>query len=294
MPPILMFGVTGQVARCVADLAVATGRSFTAMSRRDVDLLDLDAVRASIMTAPAGSVVLNAAAYTAVDQAESNVEACRAVNAAAPIAMAQACKARGFVFLHISTDYVFDGTKLGAYVEDDATNPQGVYGATKLEGEVGVLDNHDQAVILRTAWVYSRYGKNFLKTMLRLGADCEAISVVDDQRGSPTHAADIAAALLTAADKLAPSDSRYGLYNFAGRGGASWADFADYIFQIQSPRWGRRPLVNRVTTTDYPTRAKRPANSILNSNRFSSAFGYTAPVWTESVEQVVGLLADEI
>lgn len=293
MKPVLMFGATGQVARCVIDQAAATGRPLTALSRQDVDLLDTDAIRAAIMAAPEGSVVLNAAAYTAVDQAESDIDACRAVNAAAPTAMAEACQARGFVFLHISTDYVFDGTKPSAYLEDDPTSPQGVYGETKLEGEAGVLDAHNRVVILRTAWVYSRYGKNFLKTMLRLGADRDALGVVDDQRGCPTHAADIAAALLIAADDLAASDDRYGLYNFAGQGGASWADFAEHIFQTQSSRWGRRPAVNRVTTADYPTPAKRPANSMLNSDRFSAAFGYTAPVWTESVEHVVQQLADE-
>ena len=293
MKPVLMFGATGQVARCVREQAEAAGRALTALSRQDVDLLDTDAIRAAIMAAPESSVVLNAAAYTAVDQAESDVETCRAVNATAPTVMAQACKARGFVFLHLSTDYVFDGTKATAYLEDDLTNPQGVYGATKLEGEAGVLDAHDRVVILRTAWVYSRHGKNFLKTMLRLGAERDALGVVDDQQGCPTHAADIATALLVAADQLTPSDDRYGLYNFAGQGGASWADFADYIFQLQLARWGRRPVVNRLTTADYPTPAKRPANSMLSSDRFSATFGYMAPPWTESVAMVVGQLEDE-
>jgi dTDP-4-dehydrorhamnose reductase len=291
--PVLMFGATGQVARCVREQAQASGRVLTALSRQDVDLRDVDAISAAIMAAPEGSVVLNAAAYTAVDQAENEVEACRAVNAAAPTAMAQACKARGFVFLHVSTDYVFDGTKPSPYLESDSTNPKGIYGATKLEGEVGVLAAHDRVLILRTAWVYSRHGKNFLKTMLRLGADRDTLGVVADQRGCPTHAADIATALLVAADQLTPSDDRYGLYHFVGQGDASWADLADYIFEVQSSRWGRRPVVNRVTTADYPTPAKRPANSMLCSEHFSATFGYTAPPWTESVEVVVGQLGDE-
>ncbi|WP_083759571.1 dTDP-4-dehydrorhamnose reductase [Maricaulis maris] len=291
MKPVLMFGTTGQVARCVLDSAGNAGLDVTALSRVNVDLADQDAIRAAIMAAPEGSVVVNAAAYTAVDQAESDEASCRAINAVAPTVMAEACHKRGFIFLHISTDYVFDGSKATPYFEGDPTNPQGVYGTTKLEGEAGVREVHDKWVILRTAWVYSRYGKNFLKTMLRLGADRDSLGVVDDQRGCPTHAADIATALITLVDQLRPDDVRFGLYHFCGRGGASWADFADHIFAVQSDRWGRRPDVNRVTSADYPTPAKRPANSMLCSDRFSSAFGFTAPTWTESVQTVVEQLA---
>lgn len=287
MTAILMFGATGQVARCMLEQAESRGLALTALSRDDVDLSNAEAVKAAIAGAADGTVVVNAAAYTAVDQAESERETCFAVNAIAPGAMAEACKARGFALLHISTDYVFDGDKAGAYVETDATDPQGVYGASKLEGERRIAAAHDRWVIMRTAWVYSRHGKNFVKTMIRLGRERDTLGVVDDQRGCPTHAEDIAAALIAVATQLREDDHRFGLYHFAGQGEASWADFADRIFETMAETDGKRPVLNRITTADFPTPAKRPANSILDSSRFSEAFGYTAPDWTDSVSALV-------
>ncbi|WP_203293870.1 dTDP-4-dehydrorhamnose reductase [Maricaulis parjimensis] len=291
MATILMFGATGQVARCLLDRVATTGHVITALSRADVDLMDEKAIAEAIASAPDNAIVVNAAAYTAVDQAETDQEAALAINARAPGAMAQACAARDLPLIHISTDYVFDGNKSDAYVEDDPTDPQGVYGKTKRAGELAVLEGLPNAVILRTAWVYSPYGKNFVKTMLRVGAEREELGVVDDQLGCPTSAHDIADGILAVIDHVPVSDRVGGLYHLAGTGEASWADLADAVFEMSEARMGRRPLVKRISSDAYPTPAKRPANSRLSSSRFEMQFGYRAPHWRDSLQSVLEALS---
>lgn len=281
-----MFGATGQVARAMLERAEGQGLDVTALGRDQADLQDPDALRAAIAAAPEGAVVLNAAAYTAVDKAESEPELAEAVNGRAPGVMAEAARDRGLGFIHISTDYVFDGSKDGAYRETDATNPKGVYGVTKLQGEEAATAAHPGAVIVRTSWVYSPYGGNFLKTMLRVGAERDELRVVNDQVGAPTSAHDIADGLIA----LMKADRAAGAYHLTGGGEASWADFADAIFEAQEPIWGRRPAVTRITTADYPTPAARPANSRLDCTRIERDAGFRAPHWRKSMIDVLETL----
>jgi dTDP-4-dehydrorhamnose reductase len=292
MPNILMFGATGQLARCMIEQAAGAGVRLTALSRADVDLTDADAVRRAINAAVDCDLVVNAAAYTAVDQAESELDLAQQINAVSPGVMAQACADRDLGFIHVSTDYVFDGDKVGAYVETDPTNPQGAYGRTKLAGEAAVMAAHPRSVILRTSWVYSAFGKNFVKTMLRVGADRDELSVVADQFGCPTSAADIATAILTIARQVPLRPEQSGIFHFAGTGETSWAGFADKIFELAAEQIGNRPVVRQITSAEYPTPAKRPANSRLNSTRFADQFGYSAPAWPDSLAVVLDRLAE--
>jgi len=290
-PPILMFGATGQVACALRDLAPRHGLELTALSRTDADLTRPDEIEAAIAAVRPGTVVINAAAYTAVDLAETEVELATAINTTAPGVMAAACRKGSCDFIHLSTDYVFDGLSARPYLETDATNPQGVYGQSKLAGEEAVLRAHPQSVVIRTAWVYSPHGKNFVKTMLRLGAERDELGVVDDQLGGPTSAADIADGILAVYTRLATDRGVPGIFHLTGSGQASWADFADAIFENQAPRWGRRPVVKRINTVDFPTPAKRPANSRLDCDHLEAIYGFRAPPWRESLARVLTQLA---
>lgn len=287
---LLMFGRSGQVAQCLLERAGEEQRPLRALARADVDVTDLDAVRRAVIDDDADWVV-NATAYTAVDRAEEDEATAQAVNHLAPAAMAQACRQSSKRFLHVSTDYVFDGKKKTPYVETDETGPQGVYGATKLAGERAVLAAAPDAVILRTAWVYSQYGANFVKTMLRLGAERDELSVVDDQVGCPTSAADIARAIFCVVDRPSAAAGGSGIYHFAGSGTASWAEFADAIFEDIRTRTGQRPQLTRIPSSRYPTPAKRPANSMLDTSKFERDFGFKSPPWQDSLARVLSALA---
>jgi dTDP-4-dehydrorhamnose reductase len=288
--PILMFGKTGQVAQALTERCAALGLDLVSLGREDADLTDLASLRDTISRHGEGRVVVNAAAYTAVDQAESGEELAHAVNAAAPTAMAQACRAQDLAFIHLSTDYVFDGSKSSPYREADPVSPQSAYGRTKLAGEQGVGATGARAAVIRTSWVYSPFGKNFVKTMLRVGAQRDELTVVADQHGGPTSAHDIADAILAAAPRLLADSSRAGLYHLSGSGEASWADFAEAIFEEAAPHGGPWPVVRRITTSEYPTPAPRPANSVLECSKMEAGFGYRAPHWRESLKTVIARL----
>lgn len=277
---LLVFGSTGQLARELARQrpdAICLGRG-------GADLTDPEACAAAV-AASGADVVINAAAYTAVDQAEAEPGAARAVNAAAPAAIARACASRGMPFLHVSTDYVFDGAGSRPWREDDPVNPLGVYGATKLEGERLIEAAGGPHVILRTSWVFSAHGKNFVRTMLRLGADRETLGVVDDQRGGPTPASDIASALLAVAGAFGEGRGQSGIFHFAGAPAVSWADFAEAIFE--RARLPRRPSVRRIATADYPTPARRPANSVLDCTKIGRVYGIGQPDWRPGLDKVM-------
>lgn len=204
-----------------------------------------------------------------------------------PRVIAEAAAARDIPVLHISTDYVFDGTKAGAYVEADPMCPLGVYGRSKAEGEALVRAAAARHVILRTAWVYGRFGGNFLKTMLRLAGERDRLRVVADQRGCPTATADIAAAILAVAAKLTENPAIHGLFHFAGAGVTSWHGFAEAIVAAQAEHTGKNPPVDAIATSDYPTPARRPANSELDSTLFADTFGYRAEDWRVRTREVV-------
>lgn len=281
---ILLFGRDGQLAR---DLAPALARlgDVTAFSRAEADLADGERLRTLVENAHP-QLVINAAAYTAVDRAEDDVAAARAANAIAPGVLARAAAAIDALFVHYSTDYVFDGRGSRPYREDDATAPLGVYGGTKWEGEEAVRAAGGAHLILRTAWLYSGTGKNFLTTMLRLAAERDELRVVADQIGSPTSTQVVTEATVAALQALtgdrALARARSGTYHVTCGGAVSWHGFASRIIALA----GRdRVQVRPITTAEYPTRAHRPAYSVLDNHKFAQAFGLTLPSWDEALRR---------
>ena len=281
---VLIFGQTGQVALALQRQADGLGIGAIALGRAQADLTDPAACAAALASRIAGvDVVINAAAYTAVDKAETEAGAAFAVNATTPTALAEVAAAAGKPFLHISTDYVFDGSGERPWRVDDLTGPLGVYGASKLAGEQGVRAAGGPHAILRTSWVFSADGANFVKTMLRLGATRDRLNVVADQIGGPTPAAAIAGALLNMAQALHKSTAPGGTYHFAGSPDVSWADFAREIF-AQSRM---EVEVAGIPTTDYPTPARRPSNSRLDCATLTAAFGIDRPDWRQGLADVL-------
>ncbi|MFZ0268060.1 dTDP-4-dehydrorhamnose reductase [Caulobacter sp.] len=280
--PILVFGREGQVARELAHVGEAERRAMVFAGRETLDLTNFGAID-GLIAAIAPRAVINAAAYTAVDRAESEVEAAFALNRDAPAAMARACAARGLPLVHFSTDYVFDGALDRPYVETDPTGPANVYGASKLAGEQAVIAAGGAAVILRTAWVYSAHGTNFVKTMLRLAADRDEIAVVADQLGRPTWARDGARGALATLDALSETPGLAGVYHLSGPDDASWADLASAVFTESARRGGPSARVRAITTDQYPTPAKRPANSRLDSTKIQATLSWQARPWRESL-----------
>ncbi|MGL5236201.1 MAG: dTDP-4-dehydrorhamnose reductase [Empedobacter falsenii] len=222
--------------------------------------------------------VVNCVAYTAVDKAEDDQENAYLVNAKATEFLAKITNQKGIPFIHVSTDYVFDGTEAQPRLETDQTNPIGVYGQTKLDGENLALDNNPKTIILRTAWVYSRFGNNFVKTMLRLFNDKDSISVVADQIGSPTNAIDLADAILTIISK---DDITYGIFNYSNEGECSWFEFAKKIKEFSNSTIE----INPVPTSAYPTKAKRPAYSLLDKSKIKEVYQFDIPTWEDSLKK---------
>ncbi|MGI1662575.1 dTDP-4-dehydrorhamnose reductase [Palleronia sp. KMU-117] len=279
---LLVFGKTGQVARELARRAPGAD----VLGRDAADLSQPEACAAMILERQPAAVI-NAAAWTAVDKAETERDAAFVINAQAPAAMARACAALGVPFVHISTDYVFDGSGDRPWRPDDPTGPLGVYGQSKLAGEEAVARAGGTWAVLRTSWVFSAHGVNFVKTMLRLSDTRDAISVVADQIGGPTPAGDIAAACLTIAKTLTSDPSKSGVYHFSGAPDASWADFAREVFQQ-----ARRPVaVTDIPSEAYPTPAPRPRNSRLDCSTTKTVFGIDRPDWRAGLAAVLDELA---
>ncbi len=280
---MLVTGGTGQVGSALLRRLGAAGVPTIAPDRRELDLCDPDGMRAYLDRTPFGALI-NCAAYTAVDRAEDEPDLAAVINARAPGIMAEEAARRGAPILHISTDYVFDGTGTGAYAEDASTNPLGVYGHTKLEGERAVRAANPHHAIIRTAWVVSADGANFLNTMLRLGRERSELAVVDDQQGCPTAADDIAEAVHAIWSQLG---ERGGTWHFVNAGEASWFDLARFIFS-RAGRYGlHTPDVRPIATADYPTRARRPANSRLSTVRFERDFGLKPRVWQDAIAAIM-------
>lgn len=273
---LLAFGQTGQVAQELARLGVRT------LNRADADLSDPKGC-ANIIAASGATAIINAAAYTAVDRAETEEVLAHTINAAAPAAMAQACALKGIPLVHISTDYVFDGTGTMPFTPTNPTAPLGAYGRTKLAGEDAVRASGASHAILRTAWVFSAHGANFVKTMLRLGAERDALNIVADQIGGPTPARDIAQACVTMAEALQSDPSKSGTYHFSGAPEVSWADFARAIFAEAQLAVD----VSGIPSTDYPTPAKRPLNSRLDCTATQQVFGIERPDWRVGLRHVL-------
>ena len=286
MMRVLVFGQTGQVATELARQATAD-IAMTCLGRDRADLSDPAACAAAVAASDA-DVVINAAAYTAVDKAESEEELATAINGAAPGAMAAACAARGIPFLHVSTDYVFDGSGTQPWQPDDATGPLGAYGRSKLAGEQAVRAAGGAHAIMRTSWVFSAHGANFVKTMLRLGAEREKLTIVADQIGGPTAAGDIAAALLGMARAFHAGQGTTGTYHFSGVPDVSWADFAREIFA----QAGLTCTVEDIPTSAYPTPARRPGNSRMDCTGLTRDFGIKRPDWRASLASVMSDLKE--
>lgn len=287
LPPttkILVTGVNGQVGNSVVKRL--SGRvELLAADRTTLDITQRQAVFDTVQ-AFSPNVVINAAAYTAVDKAESEAELAHAVNADGAKYLAQAAQSVEATLLHISTDYVFDGTKNTPYHEDDATNPQSVYGKSKHDGELAVTAHCDKAIILRTSWVFSEHGNNFVKTMLRLGAEREELGIVSDQRGAPTYAGDIADTLIMIAKTLLSGDSAdYGIYHYSGQPYVSWYDFAKVIFRqaVSQSVLVHSPTLNAIMTKDYLTSAKRPMNSCLDCGKIQQTFFVPTSHWEKAL-----------
>ena len=279
---ILVFGRTGQVARELRLRAPGV----TALGRDAADLTDPAACARAVQAARPAAVI-NAAAYTSVDKAEDDEATALLVNGEAPAAIAAACAGLGVPLVHISTDYVFDGAGSAPRAPGDPTAPLGAYGRTKLAGERGVAAAGGAHAILRTSWVFSAHGSNFVKTMLRLAETRDALNVVDDQVGGPTPADAIAAACLAVADELRRAPEKSGTYHFVGTPAVSWKDFATEIFA----RAGRRVTVTGIPSEDYPTPARRPRNSRLDCRATETAFGLAQPDWRAGLDRVLQALA---
>jgi dTDP-4-dehydrorhamnose reductase len=282
---ILVFGAAGQLGQELVTGAAHRAVPLVGLSHRQVDILDAAAVESAIAN-ERPSLVVNAAAYNAVDRAETDSAAAFRINADGPATLARACSRVGVPLVHISTDYVF-GAEPGPHTEDDATAPLGVYGLSKKAGEDAVREFCPGHLILRTAWLFGLYGTNFLKTFLRLAATEDELRIVADQRGSPTSTADLAEAIFAAADASAAGEVPWGTYHVAGSAPASRYELAAHIVAAQAPRTGRRPPVVPITAAQYAAPAPRPSNAVLDSAKFAAAFGRRPGAWQPAVDRLV-------
>lgn len=282
---VLVTGRSGQLVRSLAEVAaLMPDVELIAMGRPDFDLAKPQSIRPAILDARP-DIVVSAAAYTAVDRAEDEPDLAYAVNVIGAAKVAEAAAELRVPIIHLSSDYVFSGDKPGPYREDDEARPRTIYGHTKLESERAVADSNPRHVILRTSWVYSPFGTNFVRTMLRLAADRESISVVSDQWGNPTSALDLADAVLRISAH--PAMNHSGIYHFSGSGEINWSGFARHVFDISRKNGGPFAAVRDIVTADYPAKAQRPLNSRLANNKFEKTFGWSAPDWQASVEIIV-------
>jgi dTDP-4-dehydrorhamnose reductase len=286
---LLIFGAGGQVGTALRETAWPAGTKITALRHADADIANAADIAAAF-DASRCDVVINAAGYTAVDKAESEPAAAVRINGKAPGLLAAECARRAAALLHISTDYVFDGAKTAPYVETDATAPLGAYGASKLAGELAVAERLDRHITLRTSWVFSATGANFVKTMLRLAAEGRDIRVVQDQVGNPTPADDIAWAIAQIAARIAAGPVPWGTYHYCGTPAVSWFDFARAVFEIRGAMTGKHVTVTPISTKDFPTAARRPANSRLDCTKILGAFGIDQRPWLTGLESAMKLL----
>lgn len=276
MKRILVTGANGQLGQSIKEVSNNYNQlDFVFVSRTELDITNNDLV-VSYFNENKFDVVVNCAAYTAVDLAESDIDNARLVNATATKNLAEATAKATIPFIHISTDYVFDGTVSTPRLESDQVNPIGVYGQTKLEGEQLALETNPKTIIIRTAWVYSKYAKNFVKTMLWLFNEKEEIGVINDQIGSPTNAVDLADAI---AQILSKDELTYGIYNYSNEGECSWFDFASKIKELTNSSI----KINPIPTTSYPTPAKRPAYSLLDKTKIKQTYAIEIPNWEDSL-----------
>ena len=287
--PILIAGATGQLAVALGEAAPAHGLTVRQVDRPVLDF-DHPASIAAVFAETAPWMVINAAAYTAVDAAEDDADAAYRANRDGPAQLARLCETAGIPLIHVSTDYVYDGLKGAPYVETDPTAPQGVYGASKLAGDRAVLAGCSRAIVLRTSWVYSPIGKNFVRTMLNLARQTDRLRVVADQKGCPTSAPDLGQAMMAIAARIAANgwQGRFsGVCHAAGTGWTTWHGLAVAAFQEAARHGAPVPAVDPITTAEWPTRAQRPPDSRLDCHRLASVFGVRLPAWRDGLARTV-------
>ncbi|MBC7423260.1 MAG: dTDP-4-dehydrorhamnose reductase [Ferruginibacter sp.] len=282
---ILVTGANGQLGNEMRVVAAAyPGYNFLFVTRQELAIDDIEAT-ARYLNANKINYCVNCAAYTAVDKAEGEYENALLINATAVGNLAELCKTHNALFIHVSTDYVFDGTASSPYTETHPVAPVNRYGATKLKGEELAQQNNPASIIIRTSWVYSSFGNNFVKTMLRLMKEKEQLNVVSDQQGCPTYAADLAGAIMQIIDSQSVTQQP-GIYNYSNKGIISWYQFADAIKELS----GSKCLVNPIPTTQFPTPAKRPAYSVMDTTKIQQTFDIAIPFWKDSLEKCLSLL----
>lgn len=293
-PRVLITGADGQVGRALVQ-SFAGSAEVIGCNRSSLDLANADQIREKVR-AVAPDIIVNAGAYTAVDRAESERDLAFAINGRAPGILAEEAQRASALLIHYSTDYVFNGSKQGPWVEDDATDPLSVYGASKLAGEEAIRSVGGRHLIFRTSWVYAPEGKNFVLTMLRLGRERDSLNVVDDQIGAPTTAAELARATQVIAagileKKFATAASWSGVYHMTCSGSVSWCGFARAIFGRASNLLdGKAPTVNPIATSDYPTPAKRPQNSVLSNEKLKNTFNVHLAPWQSALDEVLAAI----
>jgi dTDP-4-dehydrorhamnose reductase len=280
MHKILVIGAAGQLGQCLK--LVGGERAIDSIvfpSEKEADILN-QSLLASLLEAEKPDYVINCAAYTAVDKAEDEAELAKAINETGAINLAKACRANDVTLIHVSTDFVFEGNEVKLLTEEDSANPINVYGQTKLDGELGIANHLKAYFILRTSWLYSEFGNNFVKTMLKLGADRDELSVIADQVGTPTYGVDLANAIL---DIIKSKSQAYGLYHYSNEGVTSWFDFASAVFELSNTQ----VKVNPIPGSAYPTKAKRPSFSVMDKSKIKSTFKVTIPYWRNSLNKCI-------
>ena len=287
---ILVIGSKGQLGQCLKDQLAITAHDLVYTSRGQIDIAEFEVTKAQILEI-SPDIVINAAAYTAVDIAEEERQAADRINHLAVANIASICNKLNCWLIHVSTDYVFDGNSEVPYKEDNPTNPQGVYGSSKLKGEVAIEASGCKYLIIRTAWVFSEYGNNFLKTMLRMGADHDELSIVGDQIGCPTYAQDIAMSIVSILPCLNLNSSSSGIYHYCGNEPCSWYGFARAIFLEAEAKGLKTPsYIKSITTAYYPTPAIRPTYSVLDCSKIESFFDVTQSNWRNGIQIVIDRL----
>jgi len=286
---ILVTGANGQVGFCLQQELANGGHDFLALPKSELDISNLPAVIAYCQDYRP-NIIINAAAYTAVDKAESDQENAYKINRDGAANLASAANEIDAAIFHISTDYVFSGSENGFYKESDTTNPQGIYGKSKLDGELAVISANKKHIILRTAWVFGEHGNNFVKTMLRLGKTRDVLGVVADQYGGPTYAGDISKALVKIASQYETNPNlNWGVYHYSGAPHTNWFEFASAIFEKANEQCilnNPNLKINPIATADYPTPAKRPANSKLDCNKIDEIFGIKPSAWSQALDNI--------
>jgi|TARA_B110000908_G_scaffold8787_2_gene10875 dTDP-4-dehydrorhamnose reductase len=285
---VLLIGASGQVGRCLSDILPSTGFEIKLSSRSDIDLLDLDRMEEKIMKFKP-NIIINTAAYTNVDMAESDHDNANRINNTAVLRLAQICKSINSSLIHLSTDYVFNGQSNTPYSECDETDPLGIYGKTKRLGEIAIQDAMDRFIIIRTSWIFSEYGNNFLKTMLRLGEKNTNLKIVGDQKGQPTYAHDIANAVLKIINKINLGSKDWGIYHYSGNETTSWFNFAQSIFEERHllKTSYKNPLLVKISSKEFKTKAERPMFSVLDNSKIFNTFNVNPSNWKTAIKEVL-------